>query len=110
LLVLIYPAFVYLVAHPSFGTLIAVQIVLGFLMTGYFGATPGLLSEIFPVQTRTTGMSLAYNIAVTIFGGFGPFIIAWLIGAPGSKAAPSFYVIFAAVLSIAALIGARRKL
>ncbi|WP_233828268.1 MFS transporter [Paraburkholderia sp. ZP32-5] len=110
LLVLIYPAFVYLIAHPSFGTLIAWQIIFGVLVSGYFGATPGLLSEIFPVQTRTTGMSLAYNIAVTIFGGFGPFIIAWLIGATGSKAAPSFYVIFAAVLSIAALIGARRKL
>ena len=110
LLVLIYPAFVYLVAHPSFGTLIVVQIVLGFLMTGYFGALPGLLSEIFPVQTRTTGMSLAYNIAVTIFGGFGPFIITWLIGATGSKVAPSFYMMFAAVVSLIALIAARRKL
>jgi len=110
LLVLIYPAFVYLVAHPGFGTLIVVQIVLGFLMTGYFGALPGLLSEIFPVQTRTTGMSLSYNIAVTIFGGFGPFIITWLIGATGSKVAPSFYMIFAAVISLVALMAARRKL
>ncbi|MBB5466505.1 MHS family proline/betaine transporter-like MFS transporter [Paraburkholderia sp. CI2] len=110
LFVLVYPAFAFLIAHPSFGTLIVWQIVFGFLVSGYFGATPGLLSEIFPVQTRTTGMSLAYNIAVTIFGGFGPFIIAWLISATGSKAAPSYYVMFAALLSIAALIGARRKL
>ncbi|HEX3379467.1 MAG TPA: MFS transporter, partial [Paraburkholderia sp.] len=110
LLVLVYPAFSYLIAHPSFGTLIVWQIVFGFLVSGYFGATPGLLSEIFPVQTRTTGMSLAYNIAVTIFGGFGPFIIAWLISVTGSKAAPSYYVMFAALLSIAALFGARRKL
>ncbi|ORC47549.1 hypothetical protein B2G74_20750 [Burkholderia sp. A27] len=110
LLVLIYPAFVYLIAHPSFGTLITLQIVFGFLMTGYFAALPGLLSEMFPVQTRTTGMSLAYNIAVTIFGGFGPFIIAWLIGFTGSKAAPSYYLIFAAVVSLVALMAARRKL
>lgn len=110
LLVLIYPAFMYLIAHPSFGTLIALQIVFGFLMTGYFAALPGLLSEMFPVQTRTTGMSLAYNIAVTIFGGFGPFIIAWLIGFTGSKAAPSYYLIFAAVVSLVALMAARRKL
>ncbi|MGF6730394.1 MHS family proline/betaine transporter-like MFS transporter [Paraburkholderia youngii] len=109
LFVLVYPAFAFLIAHPSFGTLIVWQIVFGFLVSGYFGATPGLLSEIFPVQTRTTGMSLAYNIAVTIFGGFGPFIIAWLISVTGSKAAPSYYMMFAALLSIAALIGARRK-
>jgi MHS family proline/betaine transporter-like MFS transporter len=110
LFLLICPAFSYLVAHPTFGTLIAMQIVFGFLMTAYFGSLPGLLSEIFPVQTRTTGMSLAYNIAVTIFGGFGPFIIAWLIQATGSKIAPSFYLMFAAVLSVIALIAARRKL
>lgn len=110
LLVLIYPAFAFLVAHPNVGTLIAVQVVLGFLMTGYFGALPGLLAEIFPVQTRTTGMSLSYNIAVTLFGGFGPFIITWLISVTGSKVAPSFYMMFAAVVSLAALFAARRKL
>ncbi len=110
LLVLINPAFVYLVTHPTFGTLMVLQIVFGFLMTGYFAALPGLLSEMFPVQTRTTGMSLAYNIAVTIFGGFGPFIIAWLISFTGSKAAPSYYMIFAAAISLVALMAARRKL
>lgn len=109
ILVLIYPAFAYLVAHPGFGTLIAVQVVFAFLMTGYFAALPGLLSEVFPVQTRTTGMSLAYNIAVTIFGGFGPFIIAWLIRATGTKTAPSFYLMFAAALSCMALVALRRR-
>ncbi|WP_080416966.1 MFS transporter [Burkholderia ubonensis] len=109
ILVLIHPAFAYPVAHPGFGTLIAVQIVFAFLMTGYFAGLPALLSEVFPVQTRTTGMSLAYNVGVTIFGGFGPFIIAWLIRAAGMKTAPSFYVMFAAVLSLAALAVLRRR-
>ncbi|KVW82810.1 hypothetical protein WK99_19290 [Burkholderia ubonensis] len=98
-----------LVAHPGFGTLIAVQIVFAFLMTGYFAGLPALLSEAFPVQTRTTGMSLAYNVGVTIFGGFGPFIIAWLIRATGMNTAPSFYVMFAAVPSLAALAVLRRR-
>jgi MHS family proline/betaine transporter-like MFS transporter len=110
MLVLIYPAFAWLVAQPSAGTLIAVQVAMGMVVTGYFAALPGLLSEIFPVATRTTGMSLAYNIAVTIFGGFGPFIIAWLIRATGEKVAPSFYLMFAALLSFIALVAARRVL
>jgi MHS family proline/betaine transporter-like MFS transporter len=110
LAVLIYPGFALLVAHPTFGALIAMQVAFGLLMTGYFGVLPGLLSELFPVNTRTTGMSLAYNIAVLVFGGFGPFIIAWLIGATGSKAAPSFYLIAAAVLSVIALLTARARL
>jgi len=110
LLVLIYPLFTWLVGRPTFGTLLVVQAVLGVLMTGYFAALPGLLSEMFPVATRTTGMSLAYNIAVTVFGGFGPFIITWLIASTGSKAAPSFYLIFAAVVSLIALMAARKRL
>jgi MHS family proline/betaine transporter-like MFS transporter len=108
MLLLIYPAFAWLVAVPTASTLIVVQVAMGILMTGYFAALPGLLSEIFPVATRTTGMSLAYNIAVTIFGGFGPFIIAWLIRETGQKVAPSFYLIFAALVSLVALLAARR--
>lgn len=107
MLVLGYPAFAWLVAEPSAATLFVVLVAMGVLVTGYFGALPGLLSEIFPVATRTTGMSLAYNIAVTIFGGFGPFIIAWLIRETGQKVAPSFYLMFAALLSLVALMAAR---
>jgi MHS family proline/betaine transporter-like MFS transporter len=45
---------------------------------------------------------------VAIFGGFAPFINAWLIEVTGSKLAPSFYLMLAAVISLAALIAARR--
>ncbi|AHB05682.2 MULTISPECIES: MFS transporter [Pandoraea] len=107
LLILVYPMFHYLDAHPTFGSLMVFQIVLGLLMTTYFGALPALLTELFPVQVRTTGLSLGYNIAATVFGGFAPFIITWLIGATGNKLAPSFYLIFAAVISIAALLRSR---
>ena len=48
--------------------------------------------------------------AVTIFDGFGPFIIAWLIRETGQKAAPSFYLMFAACVSFVALVAARRML
>ncbi|MCD0503816.1 MFS transporter [Bordetella petrii] len=109
-LVLIYPLFLLLSASPTFGTMIVVQIVIGILLSGYFGALPALLTDLFPTQTRTTGMSLAYNIAVTVFGGFAPFIIVWLISATGNKLAPSFYLIFAALISLASLFAVRRRL
>ncbi|VVE10834.1 membrane protein [Pandoraea iniqua] len=107
LLVLVYPMFRFLDANPTFGSLMVFQIVLGLLMTTYFGALPALLTELFPVQVRTTGLSLGYNIAATVFGGFAPFIITWLIGATGNKLAPSFYLIFAALISITALLRVR---
>lgn len=109
-LLCIYPLFMLLAANPSLGTMIVVQIAIGILLSGYFGALPALLTDIFPTQTRTTGMSLAYNIAVTLFGGFAPFIIVWLIATTGNKFAPSFYLIFAALISLSALVAVRRRL
>ena len=109
-LVLMYPLFLLLENSPTFATMMFVQFIIGLLVAGYFGALPALLTDLFPTQSRTTGMSLGYNIAVTIFGGFAPFIIAWLISVSGNKLAPSFYVIFAAVISLISLIAVRKNL
>ncbi len=51
-------------------------------------------------------MSLAYNIGVTLLGGFAPTILAWLV--TYDLRAPSFYYIAVALLSIAGLLIARR--
>ena len=71
---------------------------------------PALLSELFPTQTRTTGLSLSYNTAVTIFGGFAPFILTWLISVTNDKLSPSYYLVFAAAISITALLFTRSRL
>jgi MHS family proline/betaine transporter-like MFS transporter len=72
------------------------------------GPLPALMSELFPVRARTSGLSICYAVGVAVFGGFAPFIHAWLIARTGSPAAPSFYVIFAAVISLFALFSVRR--
>jgi MHS family proline/betaine transporter-like MFS transporter len=108
MLLLIWPMFYLLVTVHTATAMLLVQIVFGILMTGYFASQPALLSDLFPARTRSTGMSLAYNIAVTLFGGFAPFIIASLIQLTGSKMAPGYYVMIAAALSITALLAARR--
>jgi len=68
---------------------------------------PALLADVFPVQTRGTGMSLSYNIAVMLFGGFAGLIITWLIQVTGNKLSVSFFVIFGAALSLIASTAAR---
>lgn len=107
---LTYPLFSWLSFNPSFFNLLLVQGVIGLLMTMYFAAMPALLSDIFPVQTRGTGMSLSYNIAVMIFGGFAGMTITWLIAVTDNKLAVTFYVIGGALLSVIATLAARYKL
>ena len=109
MLLLIWPLFAWLVAVPTVTTMLWVQAIYGVMLTGYFANVPALLCELFPTRTRTTGLSLSYNIAATVFGGFALALIQWLILVTGSKMAPSYYVIFAAVLSLTALTFARRR-
>ncbi|MFF8787163.1 MFS transporter [Streptomyces sp. NPDC015125] len=106
----IYPLFLLLSGRPSLLVMGVVMLLLGVLKACYFGALPALMSEAFPTGTRSTGLSLSYNIGVMSFGGFAPVIITWMIAASGSHLAPSFYIMAAGVLSIAALLASRRFL
>jgi MFS transporter, MHS family, proline/betaine transporter len=108
LLALSYPAFAWLSAAPSFERLLIVHFFIGILAAWYLGALPSLMSELFPPAYRSTGLSVSYAVAVSGFGGFAPLIIAWLIQMTGSNLAPSFYLIFAAIISLLGLYAARR--
>ena len=46
-----------------------------------------------------------YSVAVAVFGEFAPFIATWLIARTGSAAAPSFYVMAAAAVSLVVIVG-----
>jgi MFS transporter, MHS family, proline/betaine transporter len=101
------PLFTWLVAAPSLPTLMLVQLVIATLVSAYVGGLAALMSELFPTRTRTTGVSIAYSLGVTTFGGFAPLVIAWLIAATGSKVAPSYYLMLAAFVSFLAVMAAR---
>ena len=47
--------------------------------------------------------------SVVLVGGFAPLIVTWLIAATGSPIAPAIYVIGAAAVSGAALLGLRDR-
>ncbi|MBN3805965.1 MFS transporter [Paraburkholderia sp. Ac-20336] len=101
---LIYPMFAWLQFHPTIGWLLLLQGVAGIFKAAYSGPMPALMSEIFPTQVRSTGLSIGYSIGVTIFGGFAPTIVETFIHLTGDKLAPSYYVLLAAVLSGVSLI------
>ncbi|SAL72468.1 membrane protein [Caballeronia udeis] len=97
--VLAFPMFAYIVRSPSLTSLVLFQLVFGVLISAYTAPILAVFAEMFPSRVRSTGLSLAYNVAVTIFGGFATFVITLLIAWSGSKLAPAGYVAFAALLS-----------
>ena len=99
-----YPMFRMLIASPTVTTLLVTQSLVGVLLAAVLAPLPALLAEIFPTRNRGTGLALSYNFAVTVFGGFAPLIVTWLIGVTGDKASPSFYVLATILLSLSCLV------
>jgi MFS transporter, MHS family, proline/betaine transporter len=105
----IYPVFYLMVASPSLATAIFAAGWLSLVKAGYSGVLPSQLSELFPTRVRGIGVSLSFALAVTIFGGFTPFVATWLIAVTGNSLSPSFYMMLTAGLSIIALVFVRRR-
>ncbi|HMN72622.1 MAG TPA: MFS transporter [Rhodoblastus sp.] len=105
--VLSYVLFQRLVAEPSVAHLWQLQSA-GLLLGALAGPMPAFMTEIFPVAVRSTGASLMYNFAVMLFGGLAPAINTWLVQATGNKAAPVFYIAFAAAVGLIGLAVYRR--
>lgn len=98
--VMVYPLYVWMAAAPSLERLLVMQLLLCTAIGGFFGPAPTALAEQFPVQVRSTGVSVAYNVAVMVFGGFAPLIVTWLTQVLGTPVAPAFYVLFACLLTL----------
>jgi MFS transporter, MHS family, proline/betaine transporter len=97
--VLAYPAFLLLTTSPTPTTLMMVQIVGGLLQALLSGVIAATLAEMFPTAIRYTALSTSYALAVTIFGGFAPFIGTLLIRVTGDPLSPSYYIMATALIS-----------
>jgi MHS family citrate/tricarballylate:H+ symporter-like MFS transporter len=104
-----YPALHWLVAAPTFGKMLAVEMMFSFYFGVYSGTILGALVEVVPAHVRTTCFSLAFALAAGLFGTFTPFASTWLIDHTGDKAAPGFWLMCAAALGIIAALAIYRS-
>jgi MHS family citrate/tricarballylate:H+ symporter-like MFS transporter len=99
-----YPALLWLTAAPTFGKLLAVEMMLSCYFGLYSGTMLGALVEIVPAHVRTTCFSLAFALAAALFGTFTPFAATKLIALTGDKASPGFWLMCAAASGFIAAI------
>jgi MFS transporter, MHS family, citrate/tricarballylate:H+ symporter len=91
-----YPALLWLTAAPTFGKLLAVEMMFSLYFGVYSGTMLGALVEVVPAHVRTTCFSLAFALAAALFGTFTPFASTMLIDRTGDKASPGFWLMCAA--------------
>ncbi|GAA3369308.1 MFS transporter [Streptomyces sannanensis] len=76
--VLAYPM-LRLLQHPSPAGYLLVAVVGNVLLALTYGNAAAVFCELFPTGIRTSGVGVAYNLAVTVFGGSAPLIATWSI-------------------------------
>lgn len=109
LLVSTYPLLVLLDNVHTTGMLILVQTLFCTLISLFVGVAPKALADLFPTEVRASGMSVSYNLAVTVFGGFAPAILTWLSDNTETRFAPAWYVMIASVIALLTLCSISRN-
>lgn len=80
--------------------LMAVAVLFGL----YASSTYAVMTELLPTRIRSTGIAIAYNIPVALFGGSAPMIATWLIATTGDISSPWVFFVGTGVASIVALL------
>lgn len=74
----------------------------------YASSTYATMSELLPTRIRSTGIAVAYNIPVAVFGGSAPFTATWLISQTGDISSPWYFFVGTGIVSIVALVMLRK--
>jgi MFS transporter, MHS family, proline/betaine transporter len=104
MLIAVLPLLQWLKGSPTPFNLVLVQTAFCLMVAFFVGVAPAALASLFPTKVRATGMSLTYNAAVTVFGGFAPALLTWFSSMPGGVFAPAYYVMCAAAAALLALL------
>jgi MFS family permease len=107
ILFLSYPLMAATVKYQSFVTTASIQVLLNLFFALYCGAATAAYVEMFPTIIRLRWLSPTYNLAGVAFGAFAPYIATWLVVATDSPTSVVYFVLFACVLGLLALVGMR---
>ncbi|HEX3408970.1 MAG TPA: MFS transporter [Candidatus Binataceae bacterium] len=98
-----YPAFVMINRHHTFSALLLMSALIAALIA--LGSVAlVVIPECFPKSVRSAGLSTAYAVAVTVFGGTTQIVVTWLIHATGDPLSPAWYLIGSCMIGIAAIL------
>ena len=98
MMIFAWPIF-WLMTQSNFIIILAGQCSLAAIIS-CFGGNPAFMVEAFPKHVRCTGLAISYNLAHSIFGGTVPLVATTLVKYTHYNLAPSFYLIFASVVSL----------
>jgi MFS transporter, MHS family, proline/betaine transporter len=97
----------WLMNHPTPWFALAGQFGFAAIAGLFFGVVPVTMVEAFPARVRCSAISVGYNISLGVLGGTAPMVAAFLIARTHDDLSPAFYLMAAAVVSLAAVLTLR---
>jgi len=98
-----WPLFLLLAREPSATTLYVATIVLTALTAISSAASLVVIPELLPRSIRVTGLSIAYAVGVSLFGGTTQFIVTWLLRVTEDPTSPAWYVTATSLVTLVAM-------
>jgi MHS family proline/betaine transporter-like MFS transporter len=86
-------------AMPVFGGLL----LMGLMLVCWNSTMPSTLPALFPTEVRYGGLSIAFNIAVSLFGGTVGAVVGGLVLLTGDLNFPAYYLMGAGVVGAVAI-------
>lgn len=90
---------VLLILHNTVVSVAAGLLVMGLEVVLFAAAMPATLPALFPTGIRQGGLSIAYNVSVSLFGGTTPVVMTALINATGDAKWPGYYLMAAGTIA-----------
>jgi MFS family permease len=98
------PAFTWLSSSTGTLAVFAVPILLATLTGLHVGGVISGVPEAFPKAIRSTGVSMTYALAATVFGGSTQFVVTWLLSATGNPTSPAWWIVGACVIGLCGML------
>jgi MFS transporter, MHS family, proline/betaine transporter len=85
--------------HGSILSIVTGQFGFELFVGCFAGASPSFMVEAFPKHVRCSGLSVGYNLSMSIFGGTLPMVAVYLVTETGNALSPAWYLVVVSVIS-----------
>ncbi|MGW4529136.1 MFS transporter [Amycolatopsis sp. NPDC004378] len=84
-------------------------LLMGLTLVLFSAVLPSALPALFPTRVRAGGLSIAFNISVSIFGGTTATVMSALVAGTGDLNWPAYYLMIAGVIGAVSIYFARES-
>lgn len=102
LIVLSFPMVLLVRANNGFAVFLGLMIM-ALALICFSSTMPSTLPSLFPTNVRGAGLSISFNVAVSLFAGTTSVVVGSLVGSTGDLNWPAYYLIIAGIIGAISL-------